>query len=94
MLLIILLFPDSSLHTLSPLDHTLGQHMARPWDNTLYVESHYPAFSPRPKYPECSGSRVPVVLWEFAPSVAVASLPVAPTAARLVLLDFPPFRLY
>ena len=23
--------------------------MARPWDSTLYVESHYPAFSPPPK---------------------------------------------
>ena len=62
--------------------------MARPWDSTLYVESHYPAFSPRPKCPEYFDLGVPVVPRESAPSVValpVAAAPVVPSVVVVVV---------
>ena len=66
--------------------------MARPWDSTLYVVSHYPAFSPRPKCPECFDLGVPVVPREFASSAAlpVAIAPLAIVVAPAPLVIAPP----
>ena len=63
--------------------------MARLWDNTLYIESHYPAFSPRPKCPECFDLGVPVAHLEVVQSSAVVVVPphvVAPSAAPSVVV--------
>ena len=66
--------------------------MARPWDNTLYIESHYPAFSPRPKCPECFDLGVPVAHREVVLSSAAVAVPppdvapaVAPSAIAVVV---------
>ena len=61
--------------------------MARPWDNTLYVESHYPASSLLPKCPECFDLWVPMAHRGVVLSFATATVPppatVATAAVRL-----------
>ena len=59
--------------------------MARPWDNTLYVESHYLALSLRPRYPEYSALGCPMVLRESVVAAAPAPPTVAPWVAFIRL---------
>ena len=64
--------------------------MACPWDSTLYVESHYPAFNPRLKCPECSDRGALRVLRKADRTAAAVATPlvvaVAPAAARSTAL--------
>ena len=52
----------------------------------MYVESHYPAFNPRPKYTECSDQEALRVL-QKADRIAAATLAIVapPVAAPLVV---------
>ena len=64
--------------------------MARPWDSTLYIESHDPSFIRPPKCPECSDLRVPMVLREAVlSSTAVVVPPPAVPAVVAALLSAP-----
>ena len=64
--------------------------MACPWESTLYVESHYSAFSSRPKCPECFDLRALRVLRKAGPTAAVVALAVVAVALFVARLPWFP----
>ena len=63
--------------------------MACLWDSTLYVESHYPAFNPRLKCPECSDRGALRVLQKTDRTVATPTVVAPPVAVTVALVVAP-----
>ena len=64
--------------------------MARPWDSTLYVESHEPALSLRRRYPECCAPGFPMVPRESTPVVVFVVAAVAHVVAAPAVVTIAP----